>query len=77
MPNAVSRIRRFYRHGSKDHVSLFPSPKAKTLLTDEGKTSFDVAQASVPASFLRAEGENISLLREIVSTIHHLATKRN
>ena len=72
LPNTVARMRRFYRHGTKDHVCLFPSAKAKSLLTQDGQDSFEVTSTQVPPSFLRSLAENLSLLREILSTMLHL-----
>ena len=72
LPNTVSRMRRFYRHGTKDHVCIFPSPKAKNLLPLEARDSFEVTPTQVPPSFLKSVAENVSLLREIISTTLHL-----
>ena len=65
-------MRRFYRHGTKEHVCFFPSPKAKNLLTLEARESFEVTPTQVSPSFLKSVAENVPLLRETISTTLHL-----
>ena len=72
LPNSVARMRRFYKHGSKEHVHIFPSAKAKVLLRQEVQDGYDSSPTYVSSSFFKSEAENISLLREVLSTIHNL-----
>ena len=72
LPNSVSRLRRFYKHGTKEHMTILPSEKAKKLLKQEVQDGYESSPTFVPASFFKTESESISLLREVLSTLNNL-----
>ena len=72
LPNSVAKMRRFYKHGTKEHISILPSAGDKSLLKPEVMENYDTSSTFTPASFFKSEADNISLLREILSTMFNL-----
>ena len=69
LPPSFSKVRRFYKHGCGEHVSIVPSEEAKLLLKPVAQ-SFESSPVALTPSFT----EDISYLREIISSAKMMAS---
>ena len=74
LPNCAAKYRRFYRHGEKEHLNLQPSERAKSFLRSDDRGSFDSSGIKLNPSLVKGISDNISFLREIISTANNLFT---